>query len=110
MLGKKSKKKPQFTSELDHMRPLLLERADFQCEVQIPKICRGRGLVVHHRKLRSQGGTNHPINLLVLCDACHRRVHDFPGLSYAAGWLVRSFEDPVEVTFISYRRGSDATV
>lgn len=45
---------------------------------------------LHHRLMRSQGGGHTADNLAALCGPCHRRVHDFPAESYAAGWLIRS--------------------
>ena len=30
----------------------------------------------HHRHFRSRGGGDEPANLVLLCDACHRLVHD----------------------------------
>jgi hypothetical protein len=43
--------------------------------------CRRRGclhtrfLDIHHLIPRSRGGTNHPVNLVTLCAACHRLAH-----------------------------------
>lgn len=48
----------------------------------------------HHRKLRSQGGTDDPVNLIRLCLACHNVVHDHPAESYEKGWLVHSWDEP----------------
>lgn len=31
---------------------------------------------IHHYILRSQGGGNHPMNLITLCADCHAMVHD----------------------------------
>lgn len=33
-------------------------------------------LSIHHRRERSKGGRNHPSNLLLLCQRCHRRHHN----------------------------------
>jgi hypothetical protein len=49
----------------------------------------------HHRKMRSQGGPNTIDNLLDVCPAGHRWVHDHPTASYAAGWLLHA-GDPIE--------------
>lgn len=44
--------------------------------------CAARGcgsthhLEIHHRVPVSRGGTNHPENLVVLCHACHRSLHE----------------------------------
>lgn len=51
----------------------------------------------HHRRLRSQGGTDDPWNLLDVSPRLHRWIHDNPGLSYARGWLVYSWQDPRDV-------------
>jgi len=32
-------------------------------------------LEIHHRKQKSDGGTNHPDNLILLCQDCHRKHH-----------------------------------
>jgi 5-methylcytosine-specific restriction endonuclease McrA len=73
------------------VREAVKTRADFRCE-----LCRKHGehLHVHHRRLRSQGGTNDPANLLYACYECHNEIHRTPELSYQMGWLVRSTDDP----------------
>jgi 5-methylcytosine-specific restriction endonuclease McrA len=32
-------------------------------------------LEVHHQEFRSQGGSDSELNLITLCDACHREAH-----------------------------------
>lgn len=105
-LRRKSKKREAFDEELEAIRPKVLDRADYRCEAQIPEVCIGAwdlGLVVHHRKRRSQGGNNDPINLLVLCNQCHLHVHDQPTKSFMNGWLVKSGHDPELIAIRSYR-------
>jgi hypothetical protein len=63
-------------------------RRDVVCQLG-PVGC-GGGPAVHHRRLRSQGGTNDPLNLVLLCDMHHQHVHEHPAWSYDNGWLVRS--------------------
>jgi hypothetical protein len=50
----------------------------------------------HHRKLRAQGGHDCACNLLALHPRCHVQgrtaVHDYPTYSYAAGLLVKSWQ------------------
>lgn len=53
--------------------------------------------VVHHRQLRSQGGSDDPANLLHLHDACHRWAHEHPTWAYQRGLIVRSWDDPMSV-------------
>src|SRR6266540_2211502 len=45
----------------------------------------------HHRKLRSQGGTDGPT--MDLCAPCHQYVHDHPKNSYEQGWLIHSWDE-----------------
>jgi WhiB family redox-sensing transcriptional regulator len=52
-------------------------------------VCRGRASQLHHRKMRSHGGTNDPENLLAVCAWCHDYIHSHPAESYEAGWLIR---------------------
>ena len=50
----------------------LKERADGRCEY-----CGGiPGVDSHHIKSRARGGTHDIENLILLCRACHRRVHN----------------------------------
>ena len=55
------------------VRRQALANARHHC--QRPGCNHTRFLEVHHIKLRSHGGTNHPDNLQVLCSACHGLVH-----------------------------------
>lgn len=52
---------------------------------------------VHHRLLRSRGGTNDPANLIALCDACHRWAHAKVALATEHGYIVASWDDPGDV-------------
>lgn len=53
---------------------------------------------LHHRKLRSQGGTDTPDNLVALHHECHnlrtQSVHMNPSLSIKQGYIVPSWADP----------------
>jgi 5-methylcytosine-specific restriction endonuclease McrA len=84
-LNRVSARKVAYSFELAQRRPQVLARANGLCE-----ICRSVPLTeVHHRKRRSQGGTNDLANLLGLCEADHKRVHANPSVSYDKGWLLR---------------------
>lgn len=61
------------------------------CQAQT-KDCTGRAVHMHHRKRRSQGGTNDPTNLIAVCVACHSYIHNHPAISYERGWLVHSWD------------------
>lgn len=55
---------------------------------------------IHHRKLRSQGGTDDLSNLLAVHGACHtgpRGIHMNPERSYDLGHLVHSYAEPADV-------------
>ena len=51
----------------------------------------------HHRKRRSQGGDDTPINVIRIPDALHSWIHDNPAEAYDLGLLVKSHDDPSEV-------------
>ena len=61
------------------------------CEVRAIG-CHSLSAHAHHRKRRSQGGTDEPDNLLAVCASCHDRIHAFPEWAYANGWLVHSWD------------------
>lgn len=46
----------------------------------------------HHRKRRTQGGSNDPVNLMDLCVIHHDEVHGNPLVSVARGYLIPSHE------------------
>lgn len=70
------------------------------CEARLAG-CEGRAAHTHHRKLRSQGGSDEPENLLRVCLACHHQIHIFPARSYELGLLVHGWDDPAEVPVAS---------
>jgi hypothetical protein len=61
------------------------------CEARTP-VCTGRAYIRHHRKRRSQGGSDGRANLLYACAPCHVYIHDNPAISYERGWMVRSWD------------------
>ena len=61
------------------------------CEANIDGVCvdgRHPGAHAHHRRLRSQGGSDDPSNGSWLCAVAHRWVHDHPVLAHARGLIV----------------------
>jgi hypothetical protein len=72
------------------MRRLVLRRARHVCEV--PTCTNSAFLDVHHRTLRSEGGTHDQNELVVLCGAHHAALHDgrlvIAG-DAATGWVFR---------------------
>lgn len=44
---------------------------------------------IHHVLMRSQGGTDHPANLVCVCDFAHALIHSKPARSYELGLLQR---------------------
>lgn len=62
------------------------ERANGICEV-----CRLNRMVhVHHKRMRSQGGTGELSNALGVCTPCHNHIHHFPAESYELGYLLHA--------------------
>jgi hypothetical protein len=70
---------PESAYQLEYLAniPLVKERSGGSCEVMYPHDCdfyaTGRP---HHRKFRSQGGTNDPVNLLAVCTEAHFMIHN----------------------------------
>lgn len=91
-----------YETEFQAVRPLVRERSGGRCEAGMSERCSGRGTHVHHRKLRSQGGSNDLANLLDVCAWCHSTIHHNPARSYDLGLLLRGSDD--ETPFVK-RRG-----
>lgn len=81
------------------VRDLVLERDRHVCV-----ICGrgGEGLNLHHRRLRQHGSEAErhlPSNLITVCGSgttgCHGEIHADPRASYARGWMVHSYSDPL---------------
>lgn len=47
----------------------------------------------HHRKMRSQGGTDESVNLMKVCSWCHNEIHANPTWAYEQGYLVHSWDE-----------------
>ena len=73
------------------------------CEVMVPGVCDYNATQWHHRKLRSQGGTNEASGGLAVCAPCHDHIHKNTGRAYKQGWLVKSHTSPLEAPCL--RRG-----
>jgi hypothetical protein len=57
-----------------NVKQYVLHRDDYKCQSG-QKIKHSQTLHVHHKIFRSQGGTNAPGNLVVLCQTCHDALH-----------------------------------
>ena len=51
---------------------------------------------VHHRQLRSQGGSDDPVNLAFVHPECHFLAHMNPEAARAHGWIVSGWGDPAQ--------------
>lgn len=47
---------------------------------------------VHHKKLKSKGGTDHPSNLVLLHLNCHKQAHHKKGCAYETGSYKKAFK------------------
>ena len=55
----------------DQLRKQVLRRDGWRCQ-----FCGSRhNLQVHHKKLRSQQGSDDELNLITLCAGCHENLH-----------------------------------
>ncbi len=64
-------------------------------------VCFHPSEVVHHRKLRSQGGDNSWSNLIQLCEWHHVAAHRYPAIAHSVGLIVLRNEDPALIPIIS---------
>lgn len=69
------------------------DRAGDRCEVRRAEGCTGRAEHAHHIRLRSQGGSDDPANLLAVCHACHEWVHKNRDEARKHGWIIDSKSD-----------------
>lgn len=76
------------------------ERAGGLCEVRASTSCTGVHEETHHRKPR-RFRDHRPVNLLATCGNCHTQaedsIHRNPLRAHEHGWLVWSYEDPLDV-------------
>lgn len=62
------------------MRKAVAKRSQGKCEAHIFGVCTYEASEIHHRKLRSRGGSNSLRNLLHCCLECHAAITDMhPG-------------------------------
>lgn len=89
-------------------RRLLRQRSDGVCEQCGMELATN----AHHRKNKSQLGSDSLSNLLHLCGSgttgCHGYITEHHAESYLKGWSVRSTEDPREIPVLY--RGSLVTL
>lgn len=78
-------------------RPIVTARADGFCE-RCGVHASARGLTLHHRVKRGQGGPWDPRNCVMLCGhgttGCHGWVENNPNAAEAEGFHVRPWNDP----------------
>lgn len=71
-------------------------RSGGACEVQIPKVCTGRGQSMHHRRKRSHAGVWLPSNILHVCGdgtrGCHGWIESHPDEANSRGLALRGNE------------------
>jgi len=58
----------------ENIKSYIRNRDNYTCQICKKKIANIRN-EVHHIKFRSNGGSNRPDNLILLCQECHKKVH-----------------------------------
>ena len=69
-------------------------------------MCGKRGTQVHHRHPRQMGGSttkwvNQPANLMLLCNACHRRIESERAWAYGRGLLLAHNQRALDVAVLT---------
>jgi len=77
--------------------------AKYRHKCQRPGCNHTRYLQIHHKIPRSRGGSNDPDNLICLCQACHRLLHENKGLNRTA---IPRGDDQVKAPTPVYQWGS----
>ena len=97
----KPKRPRQDPPELRDAKQAVRRRSGGRCEAGT-EVCTEQVEHVHHRKMRSAGGSHSVDNLLALCHACHDWIHANPEESYARGWLLHSWqiEGPLSSSYV----------
>lgn len=88
-INPRSARKIAYCAELDEMTPIVMVRAGYRCEARLDGCTYTPQETPHHRKRRSQGGTNALGNLLAVCTLCHDWIHAEPAKARDLGLLLR---------------------
>lgn len=75
--------------ELKRSKAEIRRRSGGYCEI-IHVGCTGFAQHAHHRRMRSQGGSDEPVNLLDVCTVGHDYIHANPKLAHQRGWLLHA--------------------
>ena len=76
-------------------REQVAERCGGRCEARVDGVCTGWLEHVHHRRLRSQGGTDDLSNLIGCCNSCHRWAHANPREASRLGLIDFTLAEPL---------------
>ncbi len=82
----------RYTINLDPaIKEAVLVRDNFQCQ-----LCGTENSISpHHIVPKSQGGTDHISNLIILCFNCHRSLHDKPNTVFVRYMMVNGEQIPI---------------
>lgn len=87
------------------VRALIMERDGHRCVVCGRFL--GEVANIHHRRLRSQGGTGAAENGITVCGSgtmgCHGKIHQHIATSRSAGLIVPSWDDPALIPVNTWR-------
>lgn len=89
----------RYEAEFVKVKSVVFGRSQGRCEVYNDDgtRCGEMGSEYHHRRMRSAGGSNHPLNILHACGWHHVQIHANPATSYQLGLLVHSWQDPADI-------------
>lgn len=86
-INKVSKRKRREIAARAKLRPQVIDRAGGLCEIDG---CSNLGTDMHEILTRARGGSaTDPVNILLVCRACHRWIHEHPAEALRLGYLAR---------------------
>jgi hypothetical protein len=85
-------------------RKEVADRCGGRCEARVEGVCTGWHEHTHHRRLRSQGGSDDPSNLVACCNRCHDWAHRNPVHAEALGLIEFTTYEPESSAVVRIER------
>jgi hypothetical protein len=87
-------------------RQEVADRAQGRCEARVDGICTGRHEHTHHVRLRAQGGSDDPSNLVAACHRCHDWIHKHPKAAGELGLIDFTTAEPLSSAVVRVEKAT----